>query len=433
MKKISFVLLACLSAICFSQPSPRSASQEVVVMKFPSPQTNSNISLEQAIESRRSVRQFTAEPLTVNQIGQLCWSAQGITDPNKGLRTAPSAGALYPIQIYVMLPDGLYLYKPESHDITRLISSDLRKSVSDAAFNQRTIQNAPCTFIIAGSINKIEARYRNRGAKFTYLEAGHIAQNIQLQAVSLGLGSVPIGVLDSKTVVQICKLPGDLEVLYLIPVGNPTVKPVLAPAVAPVPVVQPAAQSNNLTAKRVVIIMPSRRFNDGEFYGVEQALVREGIQPVIASSVIGEIKGMEVVSTQRNIVMSTILIRDLRVDDYDAFVFVGGPGMNEYSNDRNLVALVRSANTKNKILAAISDGPVVFAYAGVVRGRNVTSTPAQRYKLVNAGGNWQRTMLVTDGNLITAGENTSTRDVTSGAGTADRFGTALISALRNKN
>lgn len=434
MRKILFVfvLVVCCSAFCFSQNPPR-AAEPSVVMRFPPPQTNGRISLEQAIENRRSMRQFTEEPLTITQLGQLCWAAQGITDPNKGLRTAPSAGALYPIELYVLLPDGLYLYQPASHELSLLINSDLRQSVFRASFNQRVVQNARCTFIIAGNIKKIEARYRNRGEKFTYLETGHIAQNIQLQAVAIGLGSAPIGVIDAKTIAQICKMPQGIEVLYLIPVGNPTEKPVLAPAVSTAgsPVIYPPALSADLRSKRVAIIVPSRYFNDSDFYGIQQALIREGIQPVIAGTDLSEVRGIEIMSVQRNIITPTILVRNLKVEDYDAFVFIGGTGIGgNYYNNRDVTNLVRSANAANKILAAIADAPAIFANAGIVNGKNVTSSTSQRYKMTNAGANWQRNLLITDGNLITAGESVSPSTTEGSAGVSNRFGTAVIDLLR---
>lgn len=424
------ILLVCFSSVVFSQnPARPSAVGPSVTMQLPQPQTNSRISLEQAIENRRSVRQFTDEPLTISQLGQLCWAAQGITEPNKGMRTAPSAGAIYPIALYVLLPDGLYVYVPEKHELSKLISGNLRKSVSNASFNQRFIENAPCTFILAGSIKKVESRYRSRGAKFTYIEAGHIAQNIQLQATVIGLGSVPIGVIDEKTIAQICKMPQGLEVLYVMPVGNPTEKPALIPAAtsAPAPVVVYPNARADLRSKKVAIIVPSRYFRDSDYYAVEQALTREGIQQVVSSTVLNEIKGVEVRGTRKNILKPSVLVRDLKIEDYDAFVFIGGTAIGGNFNDPDMINLARSAYQAGKILAAISDAPSIFAYADIVRGKNVTASLSERYRLINAGANWQKQLLVTDGNLITAGDGTSV-----GSDISSRFAVAIIDLLRRQ-
>jgi SagB-type dehydrogenase family enzyme len=426
MKKVFFVLLL-VSTVVLAQPV--ATAPIITTIKLPEPDLNGKVSLEQAIKNRRSIRQFTAEPLKINQIGQLCWSAQGITDPNRGLRAAPSAGALYPIQLYVVLPDGLYLYSPQGHSLEKQINGDIRPMLSTAAFGQKVVQNSPCIFIISGSTRKIEVKYRGKGEKFTYLEAGHIAQNIHLQAVALGLGSVPLGAFDPKSVAGICKLTEELEPLYLVCTGNPTVKPALESVVAAAPVSPLAVRpADDIRTKRVVIIVASKYFNDIEFFGAEDALQIAGVQDVVASSVIGEIKGIG-----RNTVTATVLVRDIKVDDYDAFVFIGGPGAREYFDNKNVLNLVRSANGENKILAAIGIAPAIFAYADIVKGKNVASFSSQRGKLIGAGAKWKNTSLEINGNMITSnGPDTGLADG-GDPDTAQRFGTAVLRMLRQQS
>ena len=427
MKKnlIIFVFLFCFSASLYSQVTP--PDPVITTIRLPEPDLNGKISLEQAIKNRRSIRQFTAKPLKITQIGQLCWSAQGITDEKKGLRAAPSAGAIYPMQLYVVLPDGLYLYYPQNHSLEKQINGDIRPMLYTAAFKQQVVQNSPCSFVIAGSVKKIEAEYRGRGEKFTYLEAGHIAQNVHLQAVALGLGSVPLGAFDPKSVAAICKLPEDLEALYLVCTGNTTVKPVLEPAVAAAPLLPPPVQSaDNIQSKRVVILVPDKYFNDREYFGVENALQLVGIQPVIASSITGEIKGIE-----RNTITAAKLFRDIKVDDYDAFVFISGPwGQNGYLDNRDILKLVQLADGKKKILAAISTAPAIFANAKIVKGRSVASFPSQRGTLINAGAKWKNTSLEIDGNIITANDTDAAMSTTGGVDTTQRFGAAIVNMLR---
>jgi len=421
---IIFLLLVCFSASLFSQVEP--LAPVVTVIRLPEPDLNGRISLEQAIKNRRNIHQFTAEPLRINQIGQLCWSAQGITDPNRGLRAAPSAGDLYPMQLYVALPDGLYLYSPQDNALEKKISGDVRPILSAASFGQRVVQNSPCVFVISGSVIKLEARYRGRGEKFAYLEAGHIAQNIHLQAVSLGLGSVPIGVFEPKSVAGICKLPENLEPLYLVAVGYPAVRPSLEPVVAPAPVVSPpqVKPSSDIRNKRVVIFVLDKYFDDTEYFDIEDTFQIAGIQPVVASSVVGEINGID-----RNAITATVLFRDIKVDDYDAFVFVDVPvSARNYFNDKNILNLVRQANEKNKILAAISTAPAIFANAGIVKGRNVTSLASERSKLIKAGAEWKGTSLEIDGNIITAADTQNSQE----SRVPKRFGTAVLRLLRQQ-
>ena len=422
-----FVLLFCFSAGLYSQVMP--PGSVVTTIRLPEPDLNGKVSLEQAIKNRRSIRQFTAEPLKITQIGQLCWSAQGITDEEKGLRAAPSAGAIYPMQLYVVLPDGLYLYSPQGHSLEKQINGDIRPMLRTATFGQQVIQNSPCSFVIAGSVKKIEAKYRGRGEKFTCLEAGHIAQNIHLQAVSLGLGSVPLGAFNSKSVAAICKLPEGFEALYLVCTGNPTEKPFLEPVVASAPAAAPAARlTDDIQTKRVVIIVASKYFNDTELFGAEHALQIAGIQPVFASSVVGEIKGIE-----RNTITATVLIKDIKVDDYDAFVFIGGQGAREYFNNKDVLNLVRSANEKNKILAAIGVAPAIFAYADVVKDKNVACFSSQRRRLLSAGARWKSTSLEIDGNMITASGPDADPLVAGSPASAQRFGTAILNMLRQRS
>lgn len=424
MRKIFFILLFCSNLALAQTPAQESAATTI---KLPEPDLNGKISLEQTIENRRSIRQFTAEPLTVKQVGQLCWAAQGITDPNKGLHAAPSPGALYPMSLYVVLSDGLYLFSPQNNSLEKQIDGDIRPMLRTAAFGQKVVLESPCTFIIVGSIKKIEAQYRGRGEKFAYLEAGHIAENINLQAVALGLGSAPVDSFAPKSVAGLCRIADDLEVLYLICAGNPAEKPVLQPAIAAAPLAQPppASTQENLQNKRVVIIVPNGYYNDREFFGVQDNFLLVGIRPVVASIATGEIKGIE-----RNVVTATILVRDIKVDNYDAFVFIGGPGTRDYFNNPDILGLVRAADKANKILAAIGTAPAIFAYAGIVNGRNVASFVAQRVTIISAGGIWKNSSLEISGNMITANGPEAAITTTGGQDASQRFGVAIVDMLR---
>ena len=426
MKKtlVIFVLLVCFSANLFSQVEPLAPA--VTVIKLPEPDLNGKVSLEQTIKNRRNIHQFTAESLRINQIGQLCWAAQGITDPNRGLRAAPSVGDLYPMQLYVVLTDGLYLYSPRDHALEKKISGDVRPMLSAASFGQRVVQNSPCVFIISGSVIKLEARYRGRGEKFAYLEAGHIAQNIYLQAVSLGLGSVPVGTFEPKSVAATCKLPENLEPLYLVAVGNPAARSSLEPVSASVPAVAPppVKSSSDISSRRVVIFVLDKYFDDTEYFDIEDTLQIAGIQPVVASSVVGEINGID-----RNSITATVLFKDVKVDDYDAFVFVDVPvSARNYFNDKNILSLVRQANGKNKILAAISTAPAIFANAGIVKGKNVTSLASERSNLIRAGAEWKDSSLEINGNIITAADTQNSRE----SRVPKRFGAAVLQLLRQQ-
>lgn len=192
-------------------------SEKKTVM-LPSPDVDGKVALETAIQKRRSVRSFADKSLTLAQIGQLLWAAQGITD-KKGYRAAPSAGALYPLEIYVVKEDGLFRYLVESHRLERLSDKDLRASLQSAALFQASVGKAPVDIIITAVYERVTSKYGERGIRYTDIEVGHAAENILLQAVCLGLSTVPIGAFNDNSVAKVLSLPEDEVPLYIIPVG----------------------------------------------------------------------------------------------------------------------------------------------------------------------------------------------------------------------
>ncbi|MHC4648835.1 MAG: SagB/ThcOx family dehydrogenase, partial [Planctomycetota bacterium] len=185
------IILAGLAVFCPGQYRPRRVPRKI--FKLTEPNLTGSVSLEEVLAKRRSVRRFTAEVLKSSEIGQLAWAGQGITDPRTGFRTAPSAGATYPIRLYFATEKGLFLYDPLEHGLEQLSDLDVRVPLAVAAMEQSAVAEAACDIIIAGSTRELAPKYGKSAKNFMLLEAGHIAQNIQLQAVSLGLGSVPIG------------------------------------------------------------------------------------------------------------------------------------------------------------------------------------------------------------------------------------------------
>lgn len=177
------------------------------------------ISLEEAISKRRSVRTFKPKELNVSQISQLLWSAQGVTNEKRRFRAAPSAGALFPIDIYIAKRDGIFHYERASHGLLATGSRDVRAELAVAALGQSFISEAPVSIIIAAVRNRVTSRYGERGNRYIDIEVGHVAENIHLQAVALGLASVPVGAFDDGAVTEVLALPSGVEPLYIIPVG----------------------------------------------------------------------------------------------------------------------------------------------------------------------------------------------------------------------
>ena len=196
-------------------------------IRLPRPRTVGGISLEEALAHRRSVREYLDAPLSLEEVGQLLWAAQGITDSARGLRTAPSAGALYPLEIRLLagrvngLPPGLYRYEVSSHTLINEIPGDLRTRVAEAALGQESILRAPCLLLISGVVARTAVKYGSRAERYVLMEAGHSSENVYLQAASLGLGTVSIGAFYDDRAREALRLPPEERLLYIMPVGKP--------------------------------------------------------------------------------------------------------------------------------------------------------------------------------------------------------------------
>ena len=194
------------------------AAESATVLSAP---VDRGVTLVRALEARRSVRDFSARPLSEAETSQLLWAAQGITHGD-GYRTAPSAGALYPLELYVATSTGFFRYIPQGHRLARLEKTDLRVAMQDAALGQPGIGSAAALFVLAAVYQRTAAKYgAQRGARYVHIEVGHAAQNLLLEAAALGLGAVPVGAFDDSALARALDLPTNQEPLYLIAVGEP--------------------------------------------------------------------------------------------------------------------------------------------------------------------------------------------------------------------
>lgn len=200
------------------------------VARLPQPAFSGRRSVETALRLRRSVRDYTGEPLTRAELAQLLWAAQGITGA-EGLRTAPSAGALYPLEVYVCvgdvidLPAGIYRYEPGHHALVIVASGDRRAELCAAALGQPCVEAGAVVIALAADYGRTGARYGKRGIRYVHMEAGHAAQNVYLQAAALELGTVVVGAFDDEVAQRILGMPSREEPLCLMPVGRIAVEP----------------------------------------------------------------------------------------------------------------------------------------------------------------------------------------------------------------
>ncbi len=194
---------------------------------LPKPSLDGKVSLERAIRQRRTVRDFREKSLSLHQLSQLLWAAQGITDPTTGKRAAPSGGALYPLDVYILVGDncieameaGVYRYSPKEHSISMTQEGDRRRDVSSASLSQMWMAKAPVIFIITAEYKRITGKYGERGVRYALIEVGHAGQNLFLEAEALGLGAGIVGAFNDADVSKAAGLPPKHEPLLIVPVG----------------------------------------------------------------------------------------------------------------------------------------------------------------------------------------------------------------------
>ena len=198
---------------------------EVKIIKLPKPRLDGAVSVEKALQLRRSVREFSDRSLEVSQVAQLLWAAQGMTSPELH-RTAPSAGALYGLELYTIsarvigIAPGCYRYEPLRHELQCTLEGALQPRLSRTALDQSAIVQAAAIFVLSGVYERVKRKYGQRGVRYTHLEAGHAAQNLLLQAAALDLGAVAIGAFDDMGVKHLLRLTPQEVPLYLLSVGR---------------------------------------------------------------------------------------------------------------------------------------------------------------------------------------------------------------------
>jgi len=212
------------------QPELYKTYPQCAKIALPKPQALAQMSIDDALKKRKSVREFTGDPLSIGQLSYLLWTAAGIQRTEHGyeFRTAPSAGALYPIETYLVVnnveevPQGVYHYAIQDHALEQLKAGSFGRDITVAALGQDMCYAAPVVFIWTAVFGRMKWKYKQRAYRYVYLDAGHIAENLALAAVSLGLGSCQIGALYDDEVNAVIDVDGTEEsVIYMSVVGHP--------------------------------------------------------------------------------------------------------------------------------------------------------------------------------------------------------------------
>ena len=193
--------------------------------ELPEPRKDSDVSIEETLLKRRSVRNYTGEVLTLQEVSQLLWAAQGTTSL-RGFRTAPSAGATYPLETYIVVGDvenlseGVYRYKTRGHKLVKVLDGEYRPQLTRASLGPYFVEGGAVYIVFTAIYRRTTVRASDEGKKYVHMEVGHAAQNVYLQAVSLGLGTVVIGGFSGDRAREILKLPENETPLYFMPVGR---------------------------------------------------------------------------------------------------------------------------------------------------------------------------------------------------------------------
>ena len=242
MKSCAWLLAFAVLALGISLPAPAAVpggdevkKEEIVKVKLPEPKFDGAVSLEKAIRSRRSARDYTGEPITLAQAAQLLWAAYGITEPmpdgpaflRGGLRAAPSAGARYPFEVYLVagkvtgLAAGVYRYVSEEHALVRVLDGDVRGALSEAAYGQEWIRQAPASLFVSAIFERTTKKYGERGSqRYVWMDSGYLGENVYLQAEALGFGCCVAGAFDDGAVKLAMKLPAGEEPVCILAVGK---------------------------------------------------------------------------------------------------------------------------------------------------------------------------------------------------------------------
>lgn len=230
MNYINLVSLALTAAFLGCGSSSAKSEMKNSIIKLPDPSLKGSVSVEEAINKRRSRRSFEKTPLAMEQLSQILWCAQGITNKKGERRASPSAGATYPMTIYVVIGDktcgnitaGVYEYLPREHGLKLHIPGSINEALIKAVMNQAFVGQAPVALVCTANYARTTDRYGERGIMYVHMEAGHIGQNVHLQSEAMGLGTCMIGAFSDDAVSKLLKLDKNQKPLYIMPVGKPS-------------------------------------------------------------------------------------------------------------------------------------------------------------------------------------------------------------------
>lgn len=375
------------------------------MVQLPAAETTSAVSFETALARQQEEREVPSNhPLKLSEVGQLAWAAQGVTATEETTALTPGQTPI-PITVYFTLPGGVYRYDPVKHGLQQTGNNDVRAMLATTVLNQPVAPTGGCQIILTGASKDFATRYGSKARTAMLLLAGQVAQNVQLQAVSLGLTFLPIDNASPVDVRRVLRLARSSEPLYVMFVGYPASQ---SPQ-------QTTTQDTAVqTGARALIVTPQRDFQDNELFETKRQLELASVQTLIASMRAGRIVGSLGTSGQADLSLNQV-----RIEDFDAVVFIGGVGTINYINNGPALTLARLAAAQGKVLAASGNAPAILASAGVLNGMQATSLLSERDRLIASGATYTGQTVQRDGRLVTS----------AGAPVIPQFVTAITEAL----
>ncbi len=398
MKKKIFLLLlvACFVTFSFGQRRSRNVVQKII--QLTKPDTSGKMTFEQALLQLRSVNRFTGQTVDRTVISQLAWAGLGnlVTSSMTQLNPQPLQSP-FPTQLFFVTNEGVFFYQPISNSLEQIAEGDPRPILAAAVRMPDPVASAGCVVVITSNATR-NTGARRGGTNSTditrntmLLEAGRIAQNIQLQAACLGqdLGSTAIGDFEPRAVVSACRLSRDYEALYMVCVGYLTDQDKQGTP----------GMSETGADKKAAIIVPGANFDNSELYGTLNALDAARIQHIEVSNQIGLLKGAVPNAPPFEV---RVPVNQIRAQDFDGIIIIGGPGAIGFINDPVVIKLVQDAFKQRKFIGAAGEAVAILANSGILSNRiKVACPPGVVAAVTQAGGIITNQLVENDSKVIT--------------------------------
>ncbi len=374
-----------------TQPTKRlrtTAAPRLKTVQLPEPSTGGTVPLEQALLAQQQASVPSDQRLEFSAIGQLAWAAQGVRVP-RGASASLTPSQLPAMRLFFVLPDGVYTYNPTDHSLQQTSTDDERRTLVTTLVNRPGAPIGGAQIVVAASLRDFSVQYGAQARTAMLMQVGQAVQNVELQAMALGLTYMSIDNANLNGVRRVVRLAKGVDPLCVLLVGYPGGTTAAATA-GQSTVAQPGS-------KRVLLVVPQQSFQDQELYETKRALELAGVPVQIASTRLTAITGMLGGTANPD-----LLVSRAKLTDYGAIVFIGGAGVVEYFNDPAVMNLVRQAADQRKVVAAIGTAPSILASAGVLKGVRVTGYLPEQVRIAQGGGNYTGNPVEKDGLIITA-------------------------------